>query len=349
VYEAQTEEVIRHRMLNRITNIIDKLEGSFTYDAIAPVTVELSMLYTELDRILTLVFAQTSSGDYLERRAYEFGITRKEGTKSTGIVLFSGSDGVTIPAGTQVQTAGGLVFSTLASALISERAVDVNVQSAQVGTAYNVPAAAISLLPVQIVGVTSVTNANPTTGGSDIETDEGLLARLQVKVQLPSTSGNVNDYKLWALSIAGVGDAKVIPLWNGNGTVKVILIGSDKKPAATSLVQTVIDYIETIRPVGATVTCEAAQALNINISVSVTRDAGYSSDQVIANITSKISNYLKSVAFKTTYVSNAQIGNAIIDSAGVLDYTNLTVNSGTSNISVGPVQVAVLGTVTVNG
>jgi len=348
MYEKQTFEAIMQRLLSKVPSDIDKSEGSFIYDALAPAALELAQAYVELDNILKIVFAQTSYGEWLEKRCAEFGIYRKAGTKATGQVKFIGSDGTIIPAGTIVQTESGLQYQTLAEATISSGQAIADIEAVEEGSQYNVPAGAITELPVQIVGVVSVTNEAPTTGGTNEEDDSSLLNRLLVKVQTPATSGNANHYKLWALEVAGVGDVKVFPLWNGPGTVKVVIIDSNKQPASTDIVNAVITHIEENRPIGASVTVQSAQALNIDISVTIVRDTNYTLEQVTTNVRNKITEYLKSIAFKQSYVSYAQIGSLILDSEGVLDYSNLLVNNGTANISVGDEQVAVLGEVVLN-
>lgn len=347
MYETQTESVIKQRMLDRITSTIDKLEGSLTNDAISPIAVELTQMYIELDRILELVFAQTSSGDYLEYRAAEFGVSRKQGTNAIGKVTFTGVNDTVIPLGTQARTVENLVFATTIEGTIESGIANVPIEASTIGTTYNIPSATIINLPVSILGVTAVTNADPTSGGTNVETDAELLTRLLVKVQTPTTSGNSNEYKLWALEVDGVGDAKIFPLWNGNGTVKVLLVDSNKTPANATIVDNVATYVESVRPIGATLTVLAATGLNINISVSVTKDSAYTLQQVTDNITAKLTAYLKSIAFKSNYVSYAQMGNAIIDSEGVIDYSSLTINGGTANISVKSEEVAILGAVTI--
>ncbi|WP_338084335.1 baseplate J/gp47 family protein [Caldanaerobacter subterraneus] len=345
MYENQTFDAIMQRLLSKVSYDIDKSEGSFIYDALAPVALELAQAYAELDRILQIVFAQTSYGEWLEKRAAEFGIYRKAGTKATGQVKFSGNDGTVIPAGTIVQTESGLQFQTKAEVTIQGGVAVADIEAVEADSQYNVPANTITEMPVQIVGVISVTNEAPTTGGTDDEDDASLLNRLLIKVQTPATSGNVNHYKLWALEIAGVGDVKVFPLWNGAGTVKVVIIDSNKQPASTELVNAVAQHIEENRPIGAQVTVQSAQALAINISATIVRDINYTLEQVTTNVRNKITEYLKSIAFKQSYVSYAQIGSLILDSEGVLDYSNLTINGRTANIVIGDEQVAVLGEV----
>ena len=74
--------------------------------------------------------------------------------------------------------------------------------------------------------------------------------------------------------------------------------------------------------------------------------AGQSYESVKPAIEQSIKDYLKSIAFKQSYVSYAMIANAIMDTPGIIDYQNLTVNDGTLNIAVPEDTVAVLGVVT---
>ena len=91
------------------------------------------------------------------------------------------------------------------------------------------------------------------TDGADEETDEALRERFYEKVRNPATSGNKHHYRQWALEVPGVGDAKVFPLDSGDGTLTVMIVDVDKA-RNPSLEPAVRDYIETVRPIGATVT-----------------------------------------------------------------------------------------------
>lgn len=353
MYENQTEEVIKQRMLNAVPSDLDKREGSFIYDALSPAAIELALVYIELDRVLQLGFAQTTYGQYLDYRAAEHGLIRKPATKATGQVTITGSNGTVVPAGSLFATAGGVQFQTLAEVIIGETGqVIANIEAVEPGASGNVPAGAINTIPVSIAGVTGVTNVQATSGGTDAESDTALLARLLEKVRSPATSGNVAHYKQWAMEVAGVGDAKVFPIWNGPGTVKVVVIDSNKQPASAEIVQNVADYIEEVRPIGATVTVESAAGLNIDVSATVVLDTGAVLADVQAAFESALVDYLKEIAFRQNYVSYAKVGSLLLDTTGVLDYSNLLLNGAASNISVGDTanncQVAVKGTVTLS-
>lgn len=88
---------------------------------------------------------------------------------------------------------------------------------------------------MSIPGITRVTNAKATYDGFDEETDDELRERLLFKVRQPATSGNINDYIEWGTSVEGVGHITVVPLWNGNGTVKLLVTDSNGQPASPDL------------------------------------------------------------------------------------------------------------------
>lgn len=99
-------------------------------------------------------------------------------------------------------------------------------------------------------------------------------------------------------------------------------------------------------PIGARVSVEPAGSIAINVSATLTIASGYDAVSVKADTEQAIGDYLKSLAFKDNNdVLYVQVGNAILNTAGVQDYSALTVNGGTANITVGDQQVAVKGTV----
>lgn len=349
MYEEQTEELIRHRMLDKVTSNVTKDEGSLIYDGVAPAAYEFSLEYRELNSILTRAFAQTSYGEWLDLKASEFGLTRKQGSYSTGTITFTGSNGTLIPANTAVQTQDGLRFLTQVAVTIASGTATVNVQAESIGSDYNIAINSISGLVVSINGVNSSSNSIAMTGGSGIESDSDLLARIIVKAKTPPGSGNVGDYQTWAMSVDGIGGVKVFPLWNGPGTVKVIVIDSNSQPANATLVSAVQANTEANRPVGSTVTYVSASPLNINIAIKVVRDTSYSLSQVQANIQAVAAQYLRDIAFSQNYVSLGKLGSLIIDNAdGVLDYTMMTLNGMSSNVTIATTEVAILGSVIVS-
>lgn len=343
---GNTVEEIKQRLLARIPPEFDKTEGSFFYDLLAAVAIELEAVYAGQDNALKLGFAQTTSGKYLDYRAAENGLTRLAATKATGTVTITGSAGTVIPAGSLFASGAGVQYQTTAEVTIGPGGtVDAPIEAVEAGSAGNVPASTITSIPISIAGVSQVTNAAPTTGGTDTETDAALVARLLEKVRRPATSGNAAHYLQWAKEVNGVGDARVLPLWNGPGTVKVVVIDGSKQPASAEIVSSVASHIENVRPIGAAVTVESAAGIYIDVAATLTLDTGAVLADIQAAFESSLDEYLKKIAFQQSYVSYAVIGSLLLDTPGVLDYSGLTVNGGTANIPVGATQVAVKGTV----
>lgn len=220
--------------------------------------------------------------------------------------------------------------------------VDIKAQSQDTGIGCNVDAETIIKIPMSIYGVSAVTNKNSAYDGFDEETDEELLERLLFKVRQPATSGNKNHYIIWATNVEGVGGVKVLPLWNGNGTVKVIITNAENEIATEDLIAKVQNYIDEQRPIGATVTVVSPKPLNIDIGLKVTKGSGNPNE--IKNV---VNDFFKTTAFEREYVSYAQVGKVILEktATGVQDYSDLTLNNKAENIALTDEQLPTVGQV----
>ena len=79
-----------------------------------------------------------------------------------------------------------------------------------------------NLIPIETIPDLGVAElADVLSPGEEEESDESLRERYLLKAQAPATSGNPAHYVIWAREVPGVGDANVIPVWNGPGTVKL--------------------------------------------------------------------------------------------------------------------------------
>ncbi|MGM0846883.1 MAG: baseplate J/gp47 family protein [Bacillota bacterium] len=348
LYDDQTNEVIEKRMLDLVDPSIDKREGSIVADLLSPSAMEMAFLYGELANVLDFSFADTTYGAYLDRRCKEVGITRKDATPAVGTVKFTGYVNQIVPLGTLVSTDGAnpIEFETDEEVQINEEGTaQVTVTAVTPGIRGNIIAGKIKTLTRYLVGITSVTNETVFDGGSDVESDEDLLKRYYLRMRTPSTSGNVHQYKEWALSIKGIGDCKVFPLWDGNGTVKLRMIDTEKTAPDPTIIEDVQVYIESVRPIGATVTYEAATEVPMNIGGTIVLEPNSTIEQAIEDIQSALKTYLQDLAFRDNVVRISQIQNHILDSPYVLDYSDLTLNAGTGNVLITDGDVAVVGTV----
>ncbi len=347
MYENYTLESIKADILDQMTSTIDKREGSFTNDMISAVAYEIWKVYQSLDGIVPIAFVDETSGQYIDRRCLEYGITRKSGTKSTAAITLSGTDGTVIPEGKVFQTADGLQFVNDMEVTIIDGTANSTVTAVEIGEEYNVDAGTITLQIVSLSGLTAVTNEQA-TGGTAPETDAALVARLYDFLQNTATSGNTSHYRQWALSVDGVGAAKVTPLWNGAGTVKVLVVGSDNQPVDSTIVDACAAHIKDNRPIGAEVTVISASGLSINIATTISIDSSTNVEAVQTEFSNTLDTYLKSIAFSQYTLVYNRIAYMLLDIDGVIDYSLLTINEGTENITIDDDEVPVVGTIEVS-
>jgi len=326
-------------------------EGTFLHDAFSPVAGEIDMLTdVYLPSALDSVMPDTAVEDDLDRVAGAYGMTRQPATTATGEVTFTGTALTVIPAGTLVSTESGRVYATDIETTIPDgnTTIIADVTAMESGAAYNMPAASLTVLPLALVGVTAVTNAEAISGGADIESDASLRERLLMRIRYPSASGCAADYVRWAREISGIAAASCVPLWDGAGTVKVVVAGAGMTPVGAELLGEVADYIETVRPIGADVTVVSVTSLTVNVAATLVMESGYTVVGVQDAVEAALGAVIAGSDFAATSLPIAHMGAALLTVPGVSDYSGLTLNGSAANVSLTSEQVPALGTVTLS-
>lgn len=333
MYEAESQDAILKRLQQNTGSQVSTYEGTFAYDVLASNSIEFAKQEVEREEMYKAAFAETASGDYLTLIAEDHGVIRKEATAAVGNVVVKGNG--TIPIGTLFQTETGISFATTASIAVKSEAT-IPVKCTEAGILGNVSAGTVTIIPISIPGITAVTNPDPMTDGFDQENDDDLYERFHFHVTQPATSGNVNHYIEWASSIPGVGHVKVLPIWKGPGTVKVLVTDANGEPASPILLNTVKTYIESVRPIGAEVTVVTPALFDLTIKLTVTSGSGDA-----AYIKSMLNKFFVSRNFTGSTISYAKVGNMILtdEKTGINDYSGLLINDATGNISVTDDQI----------
>lgn len=343
LFPQTTPESLTQEMVESLSTNLQTNEGSYTRDLLATVGLALFGAYKTLNKMLAISFVNETSGEYLEARCAEYGITRKPGAPASVTLEFTGKNGTIIPAGTTVSTEGGILFSVEEAKRISNDVVEVPAVSQNAGSEYNVPANTLVTLVTPVSGVQQVTNPAAAEGGADEETDESLFSRLDQYRKNRATSGNIADYLAWAMETPGVGAARVFPIWNGPGTVKVILVGDDKKPVDAAIVQSCLEHIETVRPIGAQVTVESAGAFTVDVAVSVQLAEGAVLETVKTEFFKKLEEYFQELALQKDTVPYNRVAFLLLSIPGVDNFTALSLNGGEADLSIPKGSVPVFG------
>lgn len=348
------KKTILNRMLGNVQGQFDKTEGSFFYDALAPVAIELETVHQSISSVKEKLSVEKLTGQELEQFIFErTGIKRKSATKAQGYVTIKGT------VGAEVQE-NSLVASETVHFMVKETKVlnqngqaEVLVECQTYGAIGNVPAGTIRYFPMTLPGLVSVTNQEDFTSGYEEERDKELLNRYFERIQTPITSGNKYHYRNWAKEVTGVGDVKVVPLWKGDNTVKVIIIDANKQPADAELIEKVQEYIdpgikglgEGKAPIGAYCTVASARGKILDITFKAVKDVAVTDKERAETIRQNIEQYIKQAAFRESVISYNRIGSIILDSKGIIDFTDLKINGQTGNIAIAEDEVAVLGVI----
>lgn len=349
---SDSKEIL-NKMLAAVPDSYQKTVLFPTYDILAAASIPMAEADARLEAVKAKLDPANLTGAELD--AYissRTGQIRNGATYALGVLTVNGNG--TVTAGDLFESGGGIQFVATQTVTISGTGT-VPIRCTRAGPAGNLPADSITMMPIQLAGIVSVSNLDPTAEGYDAETDEAYFSRYQIRIRTPPTSGNQYHYRLWALEVAGVGDVQVYPLGHGDNTVDVVIIDAAKQPASTTLVGKVQEHIDPNSegvgageaPIGAHCYVSAAQAVTLALSLTVTPMGGVEQAQITQAIQKAVAAYLASVAFKQDYASYAKISDAILDVEWVTDLSGLTVNGGTANVSVADRQVAVLGEVTV--
>lgn len=332
----RTYEEILRGMLDRVPDDMDKRDGSVIYDALAPTAYFLAQQDFQLQHFPDLVFLDKAVGDYLDRIADAHNVLRKKATASRRKIKTSG----VVPIGTR-WAINELVF-VISAELVSGESYEAECETAgDIGNRYRG-----AMQPISNISGVNAELTDIIAAGTEAEKDDALRKRIYEVVQKPSTSGNKYDYYNWAMECDGVGAAKVFPLASGPGTVKVIVADANMSAAGTGLVQEVKDHIEELRPIGADVTVASVVEKAVNVSASIKLRAGMNLGVVQDAFRTGLASYLRKEAMDMAYVSLARVGNLLLGTDGIEDYSELLLNGIPRNVTLSDEEIAVAGTVT---
>lgn len=339
IFNDNTFENVLERNLDRIPDEFDKREGSVIYDAIAPMAIEISLLYSYLDFLFKNAFGDTANRYWLIERAKERGIEPYKATKAVIIGRFDAKlnigdrffiDDIYYTVSKLQKEEKELFFYEL---ICNEEGSIGNIEGGKLTptrTIRNLNLAEIYKLAIL---------------GEDEEDTEDFRERYFETIKSIAYGGNIDDYRKKVKAIDGVGLVKVIPVWNGGGTVKLLITDSEFKEPTSELVSKVQEIIDPIpfhqkgvgvAPIGHYVTVVGAKSRKINITCEILKSRDSNLEEIKREIKSDVEEYFKGQRKKwatyekvdsSIYVENdirlAKITSIVLNVADVIDYETI--------------------------
>ena len=208
MYETETYEVILQRMLDRVSDKMDKRESSLIWDTHSSTAIELQVLYIELETLIVNSYGDTAAREFLIRLCKDRGITPEEATNT---ILKGEFVPATIDVTGQRFNIGDVNY--LATEMITPGSYRVVCETPGViGNQY-----LGQMIPMEYIdGLQTATLTEILIPGEDDEDTEVLRQRYFDSFKEQSFGGNRADYIETVKKINGVGDVKVTRIWNGD-------------------------------------------------------------------------------------------------------------------------------------
>lgn len=363
--EQYVYENILERMLSRISDDIDKREGSIIYNALAPAALELANMYITLKHTMNLIFADTAVDEYLDKIVGQIGIVRNNATKA-------------VKEGHFYNVNDNLMDIEVGKRFIIDDLIFVAVEKIENGkykmecetagrAGNNVSGNLITIEYIDKLGRAEL--GTLLVPGEDTETDEELRERYYQYVKKTPFAGNISDYKQKVKEIDGVGLANVITataMNSTNGEVIINILNSDFEIASQALIEKVQEIIDPTQdgsgvgmaPIGHKVTIQTSEKVIINVKTMLTITDGVNLETIKSHIIEAIKQYYKTVISTEWERENwtvriSQIENQILNLDGIIDISNTSLYNAnfsdyTGNISHNSYKVPVIEEVIVN-
>lgn len=373
-------------MLARVSVELNKRDGSLIKTSLSAAAWAIEGLYLELAYIQRQAYGLYATGEYLDYKVAEAGLTRKQATPTIRYARFN----IAPDVGTRFKVAeiSENIYFTLTSSAVNQPDAAYpdapylgTVTCDEAGTIGNITNA--TLVTVGFVsGLTTALLLDISIPGSNQESDNALRERYKLALGKIEFGGNIPAYRNFLLEQNGVGAVQVYPIWDGPGTVLCSVIDNDYLPISSDK----IDELQMIlcppdesgttpsengygmAPIGAIATVTTATQVNINISavIRMKNSTTVTPVEVQEQAEKEIKEYLSEVCSEwgtmgswrsvdyTTIVYYNKISAILNSIPGVLVASNVLLNGAAVDLSlteegtIGGQQVPVFNILTLN-
>lgn len=208
MYEKETYESILERMLNRVSDKLDKRPSSVIYDTHSAAAIELQLLYIELEYLIKNSYGDTAAREYLILLAKDRGLAPETATKAVLKGVFAPAD---IDVTGKRFNIGDMNYVVTQQMLPGQ----YQVQCETAGTAGNQYLG--DMMPIDYIDRLQTAQLTEILiPGEDDEDTEAFRQRYFDSFNERSFAGNQMAYLEAVKKIDGVGDLKVTRVWNGD-------------------------------------------------------------------------------------------------------------------------------------
>lgn len=198
---------------------------------------------------------ELAAAEGVERWARIYKLWYRDPAYAFGMAQVSGAVGATLLAGTPLQYSQGLLYTVRETVTLAASSGLVMLDANTPGTAGNLaPGARLTLLsPVTGIQSAAKVGEDGMTGGTDLETLDGLRERVLRRMAEPPQGGSLPDYETWALeSHPAITRAWATEHEQGSGsvTVRIVCDNQESPIPSAEVLEICAAYIAARRPAG---------------------------------------------------------------------------------------------------
>lgn len=364
MYDDMSSQTILDEMLASVDPTMDKRSSSLIYAALSAYALRDYQGYVNLDYINDQAFADTADRQHLILIAKEAGLAPMPATATLAMGKFN----IAVPQGTRFSAINTTYNFYTIEACEQDEDDGFYYAEMRCETVGDLPDDSFVglITPIDVSGnvteIEGLATAEITViiqRGENEEDTEEFRERYFTETQWEHYGGNIADYEIMCSTISGIGEVKVIPVWDGGGTVKLVIVDTDMLPPSEEFVAQVKEEIDPTEyeglgygkaPIDHIVTVVAAGKTTINVALNITYEDGQDWAMLGDQIKATIEDYFADTRSEWKesnglVIRIAHIESAVLSVAGVLDVTGTTLNGQQQNVTIDQYSVPILGTV----
>ena len=354
------EKILNRCLANDRLVDVDKRVGSIIYDALAPVCLELAEAYVKMDILEEQTYLMTATGNNLDKRVYDYGISRRKATRALRIAEFKqykvdsqgnyvlDENNQRILIDMEIET--GIRFAIPENAEITYEYIGKTdgyniLECEQLGTQGNEHLGTI--LPLTpILNLAQANIISTYKPAEDDETDTELRARAVASLNYNAFGGNIQDYIERVNAIDGVGQTKVFPAWQYNGSVLLSVVDPLYNPITDEFARNLKEQIDPedstgqgigIAPIGHYVTITTPTRQDVDVALTIEFLKTETIETIQEEVERKIEEYFLSI--RQSYgqdvnltIYRARIIKKVLELEFVLNVTDVKLNGEMNDI-----------------
>lgn len=353
MFDDRLFDTIMEEMMEEMGNDMRTDEGSLIYNACAKIASKLEEVYGDMEEINDNMLPDTQDIEHLIRYAKERGISYKYATAP----IVKGAFRQEIEIGERFSCGD---YNYTVTELIEDSSYKLKCETEGVDANGNTGV----LEPIDYVedyaGGEIIEIITP---GTDDEDEDVFRTRVLESFQTAAFGGNKADYRLFVDAISGVGGCKPVRRDADSEYVHIWVISGEYLAPSDGLINEIQSLVDPeqnqgegdgMAPLCHKVLIKGVNAEDIEVSTTITWDAGYSTDTSMSQVEQSIEEYFSLLRknWETneqndTTVRITQIEARILAIDGVLDVQNTALNGSAENVTLGYTSIPILGGVTI--